>query len=57
METGHKQPKWTAKVFPELMLQATADEYASRAVTDEMKQLTSGAFTVSISLFLLFLYT
>lgn len=43
METGHKLPKWTAKVYPELMLRATAAEYASRATTDEMKQLTSGS--------------
>lgn len=42
METGHKLPKWTAKVFPEVMLKATADEYASRAATNELKKLSSG---------------
>lgn len=47
LETGHKLPKWTTKVFPELMLQATADEYASRAANDEMKRLTSGTFNVT----------
>lgn len=46
METGHKLPKWTAKVYPELMLRATAVEYASRATTDEMKQLTSGSIDI-----------
>lgn len=44
-QNGKRLPNWTKTVYPDAMVEASADEYHRRAATKELMKLGSGTLT------------